>query len=1366
MSRSTLSGTCASAARLIAVAALAAALAGPAGAQTERLSAQAEAPAAAPGAGWSAPRDGGATLRIIAEDATSVTVEVTASWDQSLASALASAAEGGLTPVTLAAAATDGRTTLSQTVGVGGRTAPTPEIVSEDIEWEPLPAGARLEALVGPLARVENVSELRRQMVGTLVVALVRAEDAPGGGQRVGRLRRAVVRVSRPALRAAFAAGADNPHLAVTRSVLADGTWRRIAVPREGVYRLTAAYLRDSLGIATPDLGRVQVYGNGGRILPAVNTAPRPADLREVPTLVQGSDLLFFGEGPSWWDYTPAIPAVPPSQTNPNGTPEVPGIWSHDISPFSDSTHYFVRVDAPSPRRLDAGAAFPGWPDAARVDAVTEHLFHERDLINIERDGSGSGLDWFGEDLTKLPGGLTLFDGPAPPGIASPVRYRARVGTRTDRQLTITMSAGGETLAAVTPGTVILDASNIGDLLRDRAVDVSRPAGASLGVTFRAANSVPTAQIGALDWVEAVYDRAPVAQNGVLRFATPGGRTGRLEIPIQGFAAAPEVWDVTESGSIRRLGVRQEGGAFLVQVEVTDLPREMVAFDAAGAYVAGLPRRGRGVPNQNLHGLGGTPAYVVVAHPAFIEQATRLADYRRTRDGLEPVVVSTDQIDNEFASGSTDMRAIRDYLKFLYDRAPTAAAIPRYLLLFGDGHFDYRRINDGAVENFVPVYETENMISRSNSYTSDDYFGLLADGAGLWQTTDERVQLGIGRLPVRTAAEASDFVGKIELYESPASLGAWRSTVTFVGDDNYPNEWDHDLHVLNADGTARVAEATDPTLTVQKIYTPTYPLVNTVVGNRRPAATEAVLRSLNEGTLIWNYSGHGSPENLGDERYFTEDVLNRLDNRTRPAIFVTATCSFGKFDLEVNQSLAEQVLLRPQGGGIAMFTTVRLVYTSQNPTDDTNFGLNVTLTDQMLRRDADGRPRTLGDALFSTKNTRIGASFNNRKFNLLGDPAMRIGLPEQRVQIETPPTFRAYDEATVSGQVLGADGQPDAGYSGVVDVQVYDAQRIAELPRVTGKFSIPYYLRLEPGGPVDGRYTVQTDAIYAGRATVTAGQFQATFRVPQDVSYSGLPAKVFVYGVAGARDASGASRGAIVSAQAGTRPDDATGPDVRLFIGDTTFVSGGIAPPEAVLVARISDASGINTVGAGVGHELLLTIDGDDAKAVDVGRYFAGDLDNYRAGTIRFPLPRLAPGPHTARLTAWDAVNNSNTAEVQFLVTDAEGLEVRNLFPYPNPTAGPTRFTFEHNLPAGTPAKVQLRVYTINGRVVRTIDGDAALPGGILPAGLVQIPWDGRDDDFDRLATGVYLFRLRVEAETALSGTEVVERVERVAIIR
>ena len=1331
MLRSTLPGLCACA--LLALAASAA---------TAQTTAAGEAVDAD---GWAAPRTDGPRVRVVSDEPAAVTVEVTATWPVPLADAVARASESP-TAVGFAAAATQGQTVVSYEVALGAAVPPAVEVVSEDVEWVPLtPALAEaLADLAGPAARVENVSELRRQLTGSLAVRVLRVE-----GGRLGRLRSLVVRVPRPALRAATASrGGQNPHVAVTRSALADGQWIRFAVPQEGIYRLTTAFLRDSLGVASPDLSRIQVYGNGGRTLPAITDAPRPADLVEVPTLVSGDALLFFGEGPSWWDFVPAT----------GGTAAA---WQHDLSPFADAAHYFLRVDAPAPRRL-AAEAFPGWADAERLATVTDRRFHERDRYNHPRDGSGSGLDWLGEEIQRGGAGLTVLAGATPPGVAGPVRYRARVASRTSQAITLTMSQGTDVLASVAPSAVVTSASNISDLLSDRFVAVERAAGADLGVTFRASGGAADGKSW-LDWVEAVVERTATADAGVVRFATPGGRSGRFEIALQGFASAPEVWDVTTSGAVRRLGVQASGGAFVVQVEAGDRPREIVAFDVAGRYVRSLPGRGTPVANQNLHGLGGFPAYVIVAHPDFAAQAERHAAYRRTRDGLETVVVTTEQVFNEFASGSTDMRAVRDYLKFLYDRAPDVARLPQFVLLFGDGHFDYRNIGT-EVPNFVPVFETENMFNRTNSYTTDDYFGILADGDGTFANTfagtAERVQLGIGRLPVRTAGEAEDMVDKIQLYESPAARGEWRSRATYVGDDQLPNTWDQDLHVQNADGTAQRAAATDPSLTIQKIYTPTYPLVRPAGNNRRPAATEAVIRSINEGTLIWNYSGHGSPENLGDERYFTEDVLARLDNPLRPTIFVTATCSFGKFDIDEEQSMAERVLLLPEGGGIAAFTTVRVVYTSSSPNDINNYGLNLELTQQMFTRERDGRPRRMGDILFRTKNTAVGASLNNRKFNLLGDPAMRIGLPERRIVLSAPAEFRAFDEATVTGQILGADGLPDAAYTGEVDVAVFDALRIARLPPSPPPFVIPFYLPR-------GEYTVQTDALYAGRASVRGGQFSATFRVPQDVSYSGLPAKVFAYAAGTATDASGASLAARVSATAGTRPDDGAGPALRLFLDDTTFVSGGLSRATPVFLARLSDASGINTVGAGVGHELLLTIDGDASTAVDVGRYYTGDLDTYRSGTVRYPLPRLAPGPHTARLTAWDAVNNSASAEVSFTVSDAEGLEVQNVFPYPNPTAGPTRFTFEHNQPAGTAARVQLRIFSLAGRVVRTIDGDEALPGGVLTGGLVQIPWDGRDDDSDRLATGIYLYRLRIEADGEAGGpAQVVERVERLAIIR
>ncbi|MEM6328509.1 MAG: type IX secretion system sortase PorU, partial [Bacteroidota bacterium] len=825
------------------------------------------------------------------------------------------------------------------------------------------------------------------------------------------------------------------------------------------------------------------------------------------------------------------------------------------------------------------------------------------------------------------------------------------------------------------------------------------------------------------------------------------------------FAAAPEVWDVTTPGDVTRLGVRVEGGRARVQVEALGGEREVVAFDPGASlrtFTGGTP-----VANQNLHGITTYPDYVIVIHESLRAAAERLAAHR-VADGLETLIVPVDQILNEFGGGTMDMRAIRDYMKFLYDRADTEDRLPQHLLLFGDGHYDFRGIRSTSLPLLVPTYQTDEMLKRDQSFTSDDYFALLDDDEGIWASSNsstsvsfERVDLGVGRLPVQTLTEADVLVDKILRYESSESLGDWRTRVTFLADDQYPNDFDSDLHVQNADAVAtRIPDSTG--VVVQKIYMPSYPEVTGATGRRRPGATDASRRAIEEGTLVWNYMGHGGPEGLADEGLFNQAVVDNLRNADRLPIFVTATCSFGKYDMADRKSVAEETLLLDGGGAVALFTTVRVVYTSAG-TSGLNLGLNITLTREMLAREASGRPRRLGDIFASTKNTDIGAQFNNRKFNLLGDPAMRIGLPERTVRIThingvplpagSAPQLRAFETARVQGEVLRLDGSPDPGFEGEVTLNVLDAEREVQLP----------IRRNTPGF-----YVVRTDPIYSGRASVRTGQFDATFLVPQDVSYSGQNARITTYALGSdATDGIGQSQEAIVAQDAGTRPNDNDGPMIRLFLDDTTFVSGGIARPDPTVIARLRDPSGINTVGAGVGHDLLLTIDGDPNQAVDVGRYYEGDLDTFTSGTVRFPLADLAPGPHTLSLTAWDGANNASTEVLEFVVADGADLLVENAYPYPNPTPGPSTFFFEHNQPPGTLARVQLRIYSLAGRPVRTMEMDGPLTGG-----LVRLDWDGFDDDADPLASGIYLYRLRVEIDGEDGARRVAERRDKLAVIR
>ena len=1282
----------------------------------------------------------GPQLRVLSEDASSVTVEVTTDWQRPLAEAVASS-NADLDQLVLTAVG--GRTAVSHLMEVGALDPPRVEILSMDAVDVPLSEAAATELadLDRPLVEVVGVGEQRKRIVGSLTVRTLRVQDG-----RLQRIRRVVARVTRPAVRARLAArGDDNPHLAVQRSVLADGTWFKIPISEEGVYRIDVAYLRDSLGIASPDLSRVGVYGNGGRILPALNSDPRPADLNSVPSLLAGDALYVFAEAPRWWDWTD-------------------GAWRHDISPFSNETAYFLRVDDPAPRRVEA-SAFPAWSDAARQATVEGRRFHEVDRVNFERDQSGSGLDWLGETLTRS--ARTFLAEPVPPGFIAgqTVQYRTRLAARSNPAPTVTIRASGQVVSALAMRAVSLGGDNAGDLIRDREDAFSREGAQDLALSYTYSGGNADALVW-LDWIEAVYAVDPTAESGVLRFPTPGGVSGRLEFALAGFSAQPLVWDVTNPASIRQLGVQAEGSRYLVQVEVEgDAPRELVAFDPAGSGIR-RPVRGRAVVNQNVHGLTGMPDYVVVSHPTFLNVAEQLAERRRQRDGLTPLVVTTEQVFNEFASGVGDMRAVRDFMKFLYDRAPDGQE-PGYLLLFGDGHYDFRNIRT-TVPNYVPVYESENMFNRNQSFMSDDYFGLLGDDEGVWpfvsnsSTTGGRVDIAIGRIPARTLEDAATVLEKIERYESPENRGEWRSRFTFIADDQFPNSFDRDLHVQNADVTAQTAQVMEPSATFQKIYAPSFPLDRGARGDRRPLVNDAIRQAIDDGTLIWNYSGHGGPDGLGDEKYVTKDLLNALNNPDRLPVFVTATCSFGKFDIADEQSLAEQFLLARDKGGVAMLTTVRIVYTSSS-LSSLNLGLNIELTEQLLRREADGRPVRLGDALLRTKNTTVGAQHNNRKFNLLGDPAMRIGLPERSVSVQAPSELKAFEEATVSGSVLLPEGTLDSGYSGEVTVTVYDAARTVDLPEDA--------CCSQGDTNANGRsdYQIQNDRIFSGRAAVRGGRFEATFLVPQDISYSGETARIAAYvngeSASSRVDGFGQSEDALVSPVAGVRPNDAEGPTVRLFLNDTTFVAGSSVTPGATLIAKLRDPSGINTVGAGVGHTLLLTIDGDDRNAIDVGSAYVGDVGTYRSGEIRFPLPELDPGPHTLTLTAWDAVNNASTAELAFVMEEGEALAVRSVLPYPNPTAGPTRFMFEHNR-VGSTARVQLRIYTLAGRPIRTIGPDEALPGGVLSSSQVLIPWDGLDDDQDRLASGVYLFRLRLEIPGDDGGTEVAERVDRLAIIR
>lgn len=1322
----------------------------------------------------------------LAADGDGVTLEMRASWGVSLRQTVDSLGIAVFDEQT-ASAATGGWLTTSEEVVLPVLASPLVRVTASDYEELRLAltddVDASLDEFLDMLARPAafngGIGTSRGSALASVAFQPLSYDPET---ETLRRYRRIVARVDfAPAsqrVQEMRMLAAGNPHLEVSQSVLADGTVIKIPILEEGVYRIDHGLLEElasdaGIPISSIRPDEIKLYGNGGAPLPAIAGEPRPADLIENPILVQGggdgsfdtSDaIIFYARGPSGWSYEPD-----------DG-------WAHFQNPFSNENYVFLKLGGSRGQRLDT-APFPGFASPHVLERVEGRLFIQPDEHMWAKDG-GSGLTWVSRPI-QANGELRILDNHAAPGLASgTIRYESAVAIRSNPRTAVRFFDGGSNVGRILANRSIGSGSYTPVASYSTGTFEQNGSGGSMNLSMRL-ESATNAPAAALIWLRAFYPQNLSATGGYLRFASPEGESGNLEFRLSGFTQTPVVWEVSDGRAVRSLSTESAGGAVRIQTSVDAVsgPREFVAFSSDGARPLSdaldewgmAPDR---IAPQNLHGVGGFPEFVIITPQEFQSAAERLADHRRA-EGLDVRVIDIQQIYNEFSGGHQDMRAVRDYLKFLYDRGPSAEPALRYALLFGDGHFNFRNIREpdtpASLENWIPSYQTDETFDPIRSFTSDDYFALLDDHEGAWPYPGEqshappggvveRVDLGIGRFTVQTPAEADVVVNKIIEYDHPSTHGSWRGRYTFLADDEYnglsAQENDFDLHTQNADAVAELVEEEAPRMNIKKIYAQSYQR-EFLGGWRIPTAKRDVLTTLNEGTLVFNFSGHGNTETLMQEEVFTRADVARLTNRDRQAIFITATCDFGRWDLQDRQSTAEDLLHHEGGGTVALFTTVRVVYTSAS-IHTLNVGLNRELNRAMFQRDDDGRPRRLGDILWLTKNTDAGLQGNNRKFNLLGDPTMRVGMPSQEIAIDEVngvnlnddmAPLRALDRVNVRGSVRSEGGSVDSGFSGAVELTVFDAQREVPVPN-RQRMPRPYY-------------TVREDLIWRGTANVEDGRFEADFVVPKDISYRDEPGRISAYAQSGEGQALGFTHDVVVGGTADNPGDDDVGPEIRLFLNDTTFVSGGLTTPDPVLIVKLFDESGINTVGAGVGHEMMLMFNENQQDVVDLSRYYESEPGSYQRGTVTYPIEQdLSAGSNSLSVRAWDVLNNSSTEQLDFYVGESESLALRNVFNYPNPTSGRTRFVFEHNQPVGTPASVQLRVYTINGRPVRTIESDESLPGGMLTGSIIQIPWDGRDGDFGVLASGVYLYRLRVETEGADGEKQVSEHIDRIAIIR
>ena len=1308
-------------------------------------------------------------VRVVSESSRGAMVEMNARWSYSLKT-IADSTNLENFDQNAAVTFVSGILEVSETLDLPTLELPQVRVVTTDFDELSIPSTLTFSEndrqYAQPAAFTSDLGVHRKKAVASIGFRLLTYNP---DNSTVRRYRRIVAEVSYRNTRQRIAGNSDasNPHLSVDQSALADGVVVKIPIRSEGIYRIDRAFLEEAgLNPDTIEPNRLQIFGNGGAPLPALNSAERPADLVQNPVFVRGGGdgsfgdgdvLLFYGAAPAGWRYELE-------------EGEVDGEWKHYVNPFSNENYYFLKVAGDDGLRVGTNP-FPGFTDATSYSTVDGRLFVDIDRFNWSKQ-NGSGLTWISNPIDPT-GRLDILTDSLPPGFSGgEVDYRVRVAIRSNPAAFARFNGNAGQLGQVRTGTVRLgDEESPSARLTDAVFSETLGSGQllNLSMTVEAQTNNPEA---AVDWVRAIYPQELAAQNGMLRFVAPADQTGRMEFNLSGFGGEPQVWDVTEPGNIQRLGVQAAGASYRVQIDATAGPRELIAFlEPAAITLEGANTQQ--VAAQNLHGIQEFPDFVILTPAVFRGAAEELAEIRR-QGGLNVLVTDIAQVFNEFSGGLVDMRAARDYFRFLYDRAPSDDQRLKYALFFGDGHFDYRNLGGEGVElqNWLPPFATVDSFTPDETYTSDDYFGLLDAEEGEWIYTGhsspgvfgelrdpvDRVDIGVGRFPIQSEEEAATILEKIRRYENPETFGQWRTRYTFIADDDLTGlagtTFEADLHLQNADVVAQLMTELYGEVNIKKIYASSFDRVFRN-GFKIPEAKEEIINSIEEGSLVVNYTGHGGEEGLAQEGIFSTEDAKELKNLDRLSIFVTATCSFGWWDLASYQSGAEELLLNPNGGAVALMTTVRIVYTSPD-INILNVGLNRQLARDMFEPEADGRPRRLGDILRITKNTRAGIQGNNRKFNLLGDPTMRIGLPEERVAIESlnggplngeTAQMRALDRVTFTGNVLDVSGAVDEGFTGTAEITVFDAER--RIPIEEQRYmTTPYYI-------------VREELIWRGQVQINQGQFSASFVVPKDISYSNQMGRISVYAYSANSQYLGYNENFVVGGTSANPPNDSNGPEITLFLNDTTFVSGGLTPPEPKLIVKLFDDSGINTVGAGVGHEMLLILNEDEQNAIDISSGFRSEANSFQRGTVEWDLPEQQLGANALSLRAWDVLNNSSTAELDFFVAADEDLVLRNVFNYPNPTSGETRFVFEHNQPVGTNASIEVRVYTLSGRLIRTLEADEVLPGGSM-----QLAWNGRDEDEDPLATGVYLYKLRVEVESQDGDRQVSEHIEKLAVIR
>ena len=759
------------------------------------------------------------------------------------------------------------------------------------------------------------------------------------------------------------------------------------------------------------------------------------------------------------------------------------------------------------------------------------------------------------------------------------------------------------------------------------------------------------------------------------------------------------------------------------------------------------PQYVHNITNQNLHGDG--PADMVIIIPTsqkLRQQAERLKQYRETNNGLRVRIVPADELFNEFSSGTPDGNAYRRYLKMLYDRAETDRDMPRYLLLFGDAAFDNRMLTPAwanySPDDFLLAVESEESFNQINCYIDDSWYGLLDDGEGEDPVRKDKIDVGVGRFPVRNADEAQTMVDKTIAYGENKDAGVWQNTIMIMADDGNSN-----LHMTDGEETARQISTLTPGYHVKKVMWDAYTMVTSSTGNSYPEATNIIKSQQSAGALIMDYVGHGNETSISHERVLTISDFMNFQNSRLP-LWVTASCDIMPFDAS-GTSIGEVAVLNKKGGAVAFFGTTRTVYAYYNKP------MNMAFLKHVLNH-TDGKRVAIGEAMRLAKNELITNSRdlteNKLHFHILGDPSLELNTPTMQVVIDSIngksnssgllPPLKAGSKVVIKGHVEQNGKKVDA-FNGLAYATVRDAEETIVCKRNDPDMK-------KPGSSIATfEFKDRTKVIFNGADSIRNGEFAFRFTVPMDIMYSDKQGLINILAVSS--DHKQAAHGAedrFVVGGSESMENDSVGPSIYAYLNTPSFIDGGKVNTTPYFVAQITDKDGINASGSGIGHDMELMIDGDMTKVYILNDRFNFDFGSYTTGTTSCNIPELPEGFHKLRFRAWDVLNNSSTAELTFEVV--KGLEP-NLFSVAttnNPAVDNTTFIINHDR-NGCRMDVEIEVFDVSGRFLWRHREQ-----GVSTDFAYTVDWDLTVDGGSKLQTGVYLYRVKISTDGSTKASK------------